>query len=85
MSDSRAIRGRRDAAPKTSEGEGWSTATWIERLGRGGGRLPPGRHTAITRTLYSYANYQSWAEKVRSSWDPAPADEAEPTPAPKKP
>lgn len=80
MSDSKAIRGRRDAAPQTPEGEAWGTATWIERLGRKGGRVPAGRHTAITRTLYSYASYKSWADKVRSNWDPGAAS----VPAPKK-
>jgi hypothetical protein len=28
------------------------------------------RHAAITRTLFSYANYKSWADKVRTSWEP---------------
>jgi hypothetical protein len=28
----------------------------------------PSRHAAITRTLYSWANYKSWADKVRSDW-----------------
>ena len=29
----------------------------------------PNRHAAITRTLYSWSNYTSWADKVRSDWD----------------
>ncbi|HSN69851.1 MAG TPA: hypothetical protein VLT59_00010 [Steroidobacteraceae bacterium] len=29
----------------------------------------PNRHAAITRSLYSWANYKSWAEKVRSDWE----------------
>ena len=28
-----------------------------------------GRHSAITRNLYNWTSYKSWAEKVRSSWD----------------
>jgi len=80
MTDSKAIRGRRDAPPKSAEAEGWGTATWIERLGRKGGRVPAGRHTAITRTLYSYASYKSWADKVRSSWDPVTGVATEPSP-----
>ncbi|HXQ31524.1 MAG TPA: hypothetical protein VN790_06125 [Steroidobacteraceae bacterium] len=28
------------------------------------------RHSAITRNLRNYANYKSWAEKIRSNWDP---------------
>jgi hypothetical protein len=27
------------------------------------------RHAAITRSLYSWSNYKSWTEKVKSSWD----------------
>jgi len=28
------------------------------------------RHSAITRNLRNYASYKSWAEKMRSTWDP---------------
>lgn len=80
MNDSKAIRGRRDAPPTSTDAEGGSSATWIERLGRKGGRVPAGRHGAITRTLYSYASYQSWADKVRSSWDPVTGAASEPAP-----
>ena len=32
---------------------------------------PPGsRHAAITRTLHNYASYKTWAEKMRSNWQP---------------
>lgn len=27
------------------------------------------RHAAITRSLYSWANYKSWTDKVRHGWD----------------
>jgi hypothetical protein len=27
------------------------------------------RHAAITRSLYSWSNYKSWSDKVRSTWD----------------
>lgn len=27
------------------------------------------RHAAITRSLYSWANYKSWTDKVRHNWD----------------
>ena len=27
------------------------------------------RHEAITRSLYSWSNYKSWTDKVRSNWD----------------
>ena len=33
-------------------------------------RVLGGRHSAITRNLQSYASYKSWAEKMRSSWEP---------------
>jgi hypothetical protein len=33
-------------------------------------RSPAGRHSAITRNLRNYASYKSWAEKMRSSWEP---------------
>jgi len=28
----------------------------------------PSRHGAISRRLFTYSNYKSWAEKMRSSW-----------------
>jgi hypothetical protein len=33
-------------------------------------RTPGGRHSAITRNLRNYASYKSWAEKMRSNWEP---------------
>lgn len=38
---------------------------WLDRT------QPPSnpRHAAITRSLYSWSNYKSWTDKVRSSWD----------------
>ncbi|HUL17959.1 MAG TPA: hypothetical protein VLV29_01730 [Steroidobacteraceae bacterium] len=27
------------------------------------------RQAAITRNLYTWSNYKSWAEQVRTSWD----------------
>ncbi|HLS81577.1 MAG TPA: hypothetical protein VK025_09275 [Steroidobacter sp.] len=37
---------------------------WIDRA-------PPSnpRHAAITRSLYSWSNYKSWTDKVRSNWE----------------
>jgi hypothetical protein len=29
-----------------------------------------GRHAAITRNLYTWSNYKSWAEKVKGSFEP---------------
>jgi hypothetical protein len=33
-------------------------------------RVLGGRHSAITRNLHSYASYKSWAEKMRTAWEP---------------
>lgn len=41
-----------------------SYASWLNR-----GQKPNGRHAAITKSLYTWSNYKSWADKVRSSWD----------------
>jgi hypothetical protein len=45
-------------------GNGWDYASWLNR-----GQKPNGRHAAITKSLYTWSNYKSWADKVRSSWD----------------
>ena len=52
------------AAPATgSSAEAY--ARWLEHMQRS-----RGRHAAITRNLYTWSNYKSWADKVRTSWDP---------------
>ncbi len=38
-------------------------ARWLEHMQR-----TRTRHAAITRNLYSWANYKSWAEKMRHDW-----------------
>jgi len=38
--------------------------------------LPPSRHGAISRKLFTYTNYKAWAEKTRESWA---AEEPDPT------
>lgn len=45
-------------------GNGWDYASLLNR-----GQKPNGRHAAITKSLYTWSNYKSWADKVRSSWD----------------
>ena len=30
------------------------------------------RHAAITKNLYTWANYKSWTERVKDSWDDEP-------------
>ena len=71
MIDPKPAPGAAPGRPKTDVPDSWDGASWLERSQPRGARPPAGRHTAITRTLYSYSNYKSWAEKVRTSWDPA--------------
>ncbi len=33
-------------------------------------RVLGSRHSAITRNLQNYASYKSWAEKMRTNWEP---------------
>jgi len=39
-------------------------ANWLDRVQRA-----RGRHAAITRNLYTWANYKNWAESVKDSWE----------------
>ncbi len=49
----------------TRGGNGVDTyPSWLNR-----GQKPNGRHAAITKSLYTWSNYKSWADKVRSTWD----------------
>lgn len=43
-------------------------ASWLDRMQRA--RV---RHAAITKNLYTWANYKSWAERVKGSWEDEPA------------
>ncbi|HEY4974234.1 MAG TPA: hypothetical protein VII41_11540 [Steroidobacteraceae bacterium] len=38
-------------------------ARWLEHMQR-----TRTRHAAITRNLYTWSNYKSWADKVRTDW-----------------
>jgi hypothetical protein len=40
-------------------------ARWLEHMQRS-----RGRHAAITRNLYTWSNYKSWADKVKNSFEP---------------
>ena len=55
-------------APPVSTG----TTGRFERPGapRPAGRPTASRHGAITRTLHNYASYKTWAEKMRTNWQP---------------
>ena len=39
-------------------------SSWLDRMQRA-----RARHAAITKNLYSWSNYKSWADKMRDSWD----------------
>jgi hypothetical protein len=51
--------------PTAPEGGAEAYARWLEHM-----RRTRGRHAAITRNLYTWSNYKTWADKVRTSWDP---------------
>jgi hypothetical protein len=38
--------------------------TWLDRMQRA-----RTRHAAITRNLYTWSNYKSWADQVKGSWE----------------
>ena len=47
------------AAPSGTE----AYARWLEHMQR-----TRTRHAAITRNLYTWSNYKSWADKMRIDW-----------------
>jgi hypothetical protein len=47
------------AAPSGAE----AYARWLEHMQR-----TRTRHAAITRNLYTWSNYKSWADKMRLDW-----------------
>jgi hypothetical protein len=49
--------------PKLGPGGAEAYARWLEHMQR-----TRTRHAAITRNLYSWSNYKSWADKVRHDW-----------------
>lgn len=44
--------------------------SWLDRMQRA-----RTRHAAITRNLYTWSNYKSWADQVKGTWDQEPAPE----------
>jgi len=55
----------RDATPTGNPTGGPDAyANWLDRMQRA-----RARQAAITRNLYTWSNYKSWAEQVRGSWD----------------
>ena len=52
-----------EQAQKLAPGGAEAYARWLEHMQR-----TRTRHAAITRNLYSWSNYKSWAEKMRHDW-----------------
>ena len=52
-----------EAPPAGASAE--ADARWLERMQR-----TRGRHAAITRNLYTWSNYKTWADKVKGSFEP---------------
>ncbi len=51
-------------------------ANWLDRMQRA-----RARHAAITKNLYTWSNYKTWADKMRDNWedeDPNTAKSAAP-------
>ncbi len=61
--DSRRTPPNTGAPPVGSGAEAY--ARWLETM-----QSSRGRHAAITRNLYSWSNYKSWAEKIKGSFEP---------------
>ena len=49
-----------------------SYGSWLDRMQRA-----RTRHAAITRNLYTWTNYKSWADQVKGSWEQEPESEAQ--------
>ena len=59
-----ATSGTTEGTP-SMEGGAEAYARWLQHMQR-----TRGRHAAITRNLYTWSSYKTWADKVRTSWDP---------------
>jgi hypothetical protein len=66
-------RGRGDAPGSRHEPVTTSSTTpgaadpypnWLDRMQRA-----RARHAAITKNLYTWSNYKSWADKMRDNWE----------------
>jgi hypothetical protein len=51
------------ASQRTAPSGAEAYARWLEHMQRS-----RTRHAAITRNLYTWSNYKSWAEKMRIDW-----------------
>ena len=72
MSSSDKVRegGPAPVGSAPSRGEADPYANWLDRMQRA--RV---RHAAITKNLYTWANYKSWTERVKGSWEEEPGPE----------
>jgi hypothetical protein len=61
-----------NAPPAGASAEAY--ARWLEHMQR-----TRGRHAAITRNLYTWSNYKSWADKVKGSFAPSVAPSVAPS------
>ena len=43
--------------------------SWLDRMQRA-----RTRHAAITRNLYTWTNYKSWADQVKGAWEQEPPE-----------
>ena len=66
MSSSDRVREIPPPGKAPAAGEADPYASWLDRMQRA--RV---RHAAITKNLYTWANYKSWTERVKGSWDEA--------------
>jgi hypothetical protein len=62
----------RDTAPAAAKPSSSGTdadpyASWLDRMQRA-----RARHAAITKNLYTWSNYKSWADRVKGSFDDEP-------------
>ena len=52
---------------ESREQEGWDAyRKWLKSMGG----KPRTRRAPIDHSVYSWKGYQSWADRVRQSWDP---------------
>jgi hypothetical protein len=69
---------RREPVPAGTPTGADAYANWLDRMQRA-----RARQAAITRNLYTWSNYKTWADQVRDSWAASDAA-AHPPGKPKK-
>ena len=56
--------GRPATPPKTPSPPPVDQRHWLAQA-----QKPNARHSAITRSLFSWSSYRSWADKMKTGWD----------------